>query len=158
MDNREGWQRVAWLPEDYNRVWAGAHFGEWLEGVELVRYDEIVDQMLQEQGFERRGHEIVAAPGKKGVRLNMARMLKEAQAKAIAERDQRFRVAKGKLGEYILAHDELKSCMPDWDDMSWDESSNVFSLTLSADYSEDAEIEWLLGYDAENDTIICDKM
>ena len=73
-----GQRHCGWLPEDYNRIRSGACAGERLEGIDLERLDDIIDWMLQKQGAERNGYEIVASPAAKSEHLDMQKMLQDA--------------------------------------------------------------------------------
>lgn len=151
-------RHCGWLPEDYNRIRSGVCAGERLEGIDLDRYDEIINQMLQEQGFRRRGYKIVASPDAKNVRLDVRQLLRGAQKKIVADRDKNFEAAEAKLRAYIQEHEELKTCRADWEEMEREKRHECYWITLYADDKEDAEIEWLVAYDMDEGKIRQDKM
>lgn len=153
-----GQRHCGWLPEDYNRIRSGACAGERLEGIDLERLDDIIDWMLQKQGAERNGYEIVASPAAKSEHLDMQEMLQDAQRKTVADRDKNFKAAEAKLRAYIQEHEELKTCWANWGAIEREDRQNYYWVTLYTDDKEDAEIEWLVAYDMDAERISQDKM
>ena len=151
-------RHCGWLPEDYNRIRSGVCVGERLEGIDLERYDEIINQMLQEQGFKRNGYKIVASPDAKTVHLDVRQLLRNAQKKIVADRDKNFEAAEAKLRAYIQEHEELKTCRVDWEEMEREKRHEFYWITLYTDDKEDAEIEWLVAYDMDEGKIRQDKI
>lgn len=157
MSNRDQ-RHCGWLPEDYNRIRSGVCVGERLEGIDLERYDEIINQMLQEQGFKRSGYKIVASQDAKNVHLDVQQLLRDAQKKIVADRDKNFEAAEAKLRAYIQEHEELKTCWADWEEMEREKRHEFYWIPLYTDDKEDAEIEWLVAYDMDEEEIRQDKI
>lgn len=158
MENNNKWQAIACLPENYDEIRTGAYTRERLEGIDLERYNQIIEQMLQEHGLTRRGYEIGTAPGAETGNTDLRQLLQDAQKKLVEEVDQKFDAAEEKLRAYIQAHDELKTCMANWEDMERDDYTDEYWVSLYESDQEEAEIAWLLKYDMEDGSIRQDKM
>lgn len=91
-------------------------------------------------------------------RLDVRKLLRDAQKKIVADRDKNFEVAEAKLRAYIQEHEELKTCWADWEEMEREKRHEFYYIPLYTDDKEGAEIEWLVAYDMDEGEIRQDKI
>ena len=153
MRDSDKMRRVAFFPEDYNRIRCGSYAGETLNGIDLERYDNIIDEMLQEHGLTRHGYEIATAPGAKIVHTDLQQLLQDAQKKFVAERDQRFCAAENQMREYKEQHKELDGYCVDWSEIEREDHADIYWVSLWSGDPDDPDFDGVIVYNMECGTV-----